>query len=109
MFGRRPAGLIDCWQMPGPGPGTFSIVARPLGGRKLERELIALAEQGIEHLVSMQTESEAKAVGLAGQAEGCAVLGMGFERWPITDHGVPSDPAAFHTFTRTLADRVDQG
>lgn len=109
MFGRRPAGLIERWPMPVPGPGTLSIVSRPLGGRGLERDLLALAEQGIDQLVSLQTESEALALGLAGEGEACGKLGIGFTRYPITDHGVPDDPADFHAFTRELAERVGHG
>ncbi len=54
-----------------------------------------LAEKGIQRLVSLLQPAEARSLGLADEARLCQSAGLEFVQFPIPDHHVPDDMAAF--------------
>ncbi len=80
----------------------LAISPRPPGGQRLDSVLKVLRGEGVDILVSLQPEAEARACGLEREADAAATAGMTFLRHPIVDHGIPSDPAATIAFADEL-------
>lgn len=87
----------------------LALMPRPPGGQRLDLAMRALRNEGVDVLVSLQTEPEARACGLERQAEAAEMAGMDFFRHPIPDHGVPDDRDATLAFVETLFGRLEAG
>jgi protein-tyrosine phosphatase len=68
----------------------LAIVPRPRGGDWLDDEMLALRDAGIDIVVSMLEESEAKELGLEQEEAATTRAGMEFVNFPIQDRGVPN-------------------
>jgi protein-tyrosine phosphatase len=64
-------------------------MAHPAGGRHLVADLTALRDAGVDVLVSLQTMDEQAQIGLSGEADAAAQVGLEFRHLPIPDMGVP--------------------
>ena len=67
-------------------PGRVAVVSRP---RRIAH-FKALKAAGIDVLVSLLEQEEAKCTGLGGEAGHCERAGIEFISLPITDHGIPN-------------------
>jgi hypothetical protein len=87
----------------------LAIVRRPQGGELLDDEMSALREAGIDVVVSMLQEEEARRAGL--ELEGFAAQGKGIEfvNFPIPDGGVPLDTTSFVEFLKALETLLADG
>lgn len=81
-----PLHVVD-WR----GPGRLATMAHPRGGDRLAGEMAALAEAGVDVLVSALTGDEEQRLGLTGVAEAAAGCGIEHVSFPIADRGLPSD------------------
>jgi protein-tyrosine phosphatase len=77
--------------------GRLAVVSRPRG---LE-DLTILRTAGIDVLVSLLENEEAREVGLADEAALCERAGIDFVALPIVDHGIPQ---SFETMERAIAE-----
>lgn len=84
-------------------PFRLSIVTRPRGGDSLRDELRALANDGIEILVSMLPREEAEELGLALEASACHAAAVRFVNIPLPDRSVPPDALQFLEAVNELA------
>jgi protein-tyrosine phosphatase len=69
----------------------------------------SLAFEGVETVVSLLDPDEASWLGLTDEAKLASQAGLQFLSFPIHDHSLPSDPAAFQNFVAGLAERVRNG
>lgn len=83
-------------------PWRIAQTHRPRAGAGLLPDLAALREAGADVLVSCQTEEEQARMGLSGEAEAAAQVGLEFVHFPIVDHSLPDDLQA----TVALADEL---
>lgn len=82
----RPALHVVAWN----GPGRLATVAHPRGGDALKDEMVALAEAGVDVLVSALTPDEQHRLGLTELADAATAAGLEFVAVPIADRGVPA-------------------
>ncbi len=101
--------MNDVFWIKGNPPAPLAIVLRPLGGDGLKDQLIHLKNAGIETLVSLLEEHEADFLALSEEAPAARDAGLHFLSFPIRDTRLPSDPVAFETFIKHLADRLRAG
>ena len=80
----------------------LAIVSRPWGDERLDDEMAALREAGIDVLVSMLEEGEAVRLGLEDEGNAARRAGLIFENFPIRDRGVPADKQLFDEFLEGL-------
>src|SRR5215470_10176332 len=90
-------------------PSRIAIVARPRGGDWLGDEIAALAREGIDVLVSMLTEEEARELGLERESEECRTAAITFVNVPVPDRSVPADRNEFLRQVDELAELVRKG
>jgi protein-tyrosine phosphatase len=84
-------------------------MAHPRGDDWLDDELSALREAGVDALVSALTTEEYERLGLADEPAAAVRAGLEFVPFPITDRGVPLDPAAAARLATNLAAQVRAG
>src|SRR5437763_10639209 len=71
------------------GRGRLAIMPHPRGHDRLEDEVRALREEGVDVVVSLLTREEVGAFGLAREEALCLGAGMAFLSHPIRDRSVP--------------------
>jgi protein-tyrosine phosphatase len=89
-------------------PG-LALVLRPRGDHWLEQELARLRRSGVDTLVSMLEEDEAGWLGLRKEGMFSERAGIAFLSFPIPDHHVPPNAAAFTDFISGIAERLESG
>ena len=87
----------------------LAIVSRPWGDERLDDEMAALRETGIDVLVSMLEESEAIRLGLGDEGDAARRAGLVFVNFPIRDRGVPADKQLFDEFLEGLERHISDG
>ena len=90
-------------------PGRIALVARPRGGEWLEDEAAAWADAGLNIIVSMLDREETLAFELEREAEFCAVNGIKFIAFPVTDRSVPDLNQEFLHLTGKLKNSLLEG
>lgn len=90
-------------------PGRVGTMPRPHGGPWLEASADALADEGVDLLVSLLTDREVALLGLTDAPEALGRRGIGLWRFPVPDHGVPAAPARACAFVQRTADEVRGG
>ena len=70
--------------------GKLAILARPRGNDWLEDEINALAESGVDVLVSLLTNEENQELGLNQEAQIARRRGLTFVSFPVADYDVPT-------------------
>ena len=88
---------------------SLAIVSRPWGDERLDDEMAALREAGIDVLVSMLEEGEAVRLGLMDEGDAARRAGLVFVNFPIRDRGVPADKQLFDKFLEGLERHVSDG
>jgi len=91
------------------GDHRLAIMHRPPGGMELALYLGALHRLGVDVLVSMLADDEAKWMDLGEEAAACARNGLEFLRFPVEDHGVPESGEDTIAFARVLHERLEAG
>jgi protein-tyrosine phosphatase len=87
-------------------PLPLAVVLCPRGGRDLEREMAHLKRSGVQTLVSLLSHEQVQMLDLGSEGELARRQGMEFLHFPLPDHQLPPDSAAFSVFVRELARRV---
>ena len=87
----------------------LAIVLCPDGPESLQRDMLQLRQGGIETVVSLLEEDEARWLGLAEEAHSATQAGLRFLSFPIRDVSVPADMDAFRDFVKGLAERLRAG
>ncbi len=87
----------------------LAIVLRPWGDNYLDSEMLALRVAGIDVVVSMLQQDEARDLGLAEEEISANRAGLLFANFAIPDGGVPQDKQSFHEFLATLEDHLANG
>jgi len=82
---------------------------RPRGDKELEGDLARIKNAGIQTIVSTIEDWEARALGLAREAEFAKLLGFQFIFFPMRDRSTPSDRKQFTRFVQSLAARLAAG
>lgn len=93
------------YRVEAPAVGRLAVVSRP----REARHFAELKSAGVDVLVSMLEAEEAAAVGLADQANQCALAGIEFFNLPILDHGIPSAVEPVEDLVGMLASRLAAG
>ena len=90
-------------------PPSLAIVLCPRGGGRLRDDLLAIRRGGIQTLVSLLEEDEARGYDLAKEGPLAKQLGLQFLSNPLPDHSTPPDRGEFRVFVSGLADRLRAG
>lgn len=90
-------------------PPPLAVVLCPPGGWGLRDTLRAYQRGGIGTLVSLLGKKEAERLGLADEERIASKAGMQFLSFPMPDHSIPPDEAAFRAFAAGLAGRLRAG
>lgn len=87
----------------------LAIVRRPQGGELLDDEMAPLREAGIDVVVSMLEEEEARRAGLEREAVAAQGKGILFINFAIPDRGVPLDASSFVEFLKGIENLIAGG
>jgi protein-tyrosine phosphatase len=87
----------------------LAIVPRPRGGDWLDDEMLALQQAGIDVVVSMLQDDEARELGLDREAIAAQEHGLQFINFPVPDRGVPVDRSSFMKFLEDLEGLLARG
>lgn len=90
-------------------PRRLAILSRPRGEEDLVDEVKALAEQGVNTVVSLLESSEVRDLGLRLEQAHCEAHGLLFVSFPIPDRGVPMTAPSFVSLVRMLDGRLTSG
>lgn len=101
--------MSDIFWIQGDPSASLAVVLRPHGGDCLQDELVRLKRGGVETLVSLLEEDEARLLELAEEGPIAVRNGLRFLTFPIPDVHVPPNAAAFRTFVAGLANRLRNG
>ncbi|MBM4778317.1 MAG: tyrosine protein phosphatase [Archangiaceae bacterium] len=86
--------------------GRLGICARPRGNDWLDDELKQAKADGVDVVVSLLEDDEAKEIGVQDEAGAASRAGVEFWRFPIADRDVPADEGAAVAFARKAWARV---
>lgn len=92
----------DIYQVEPLGIGSLSVMAKPISGEWIDDEFAAIAESGIDRIVSLLERSESYEVGLENEKDYTEKYGMEFISFPIKDRGMPQSMNEFSSFTKNL-------
>jgi len=84
----------------------LAIAPRPRGGDRLEGDIPAHHNDGIDTLVSALTEEESDELALAQEAAVCAGNEIECISSPIADRGLPFSTSEFGALTLGLLERI---
>jgi protein-tyrosine phosphatase len=87
----------------------IAIVPKPEGGERLEDEMQALHEAGVDIVVSMLESAEAGWLDLAGEESAAERAGISFVQFPVPDGGVPADLEMFTAFLDEIERQIVAG
>ena len=75
--------------------GRLATSPQPAPHERLHDDLAAWKDQGADIVVSLLGDGEMLISGLADEPGLCRDLGLEFQQFPITDHGLPDSEDAF--------------
>lgn len=96
-------------ELPQEAPGRLAILARPLGGDRLQEELADWARVGMSVVASLLTDDEIAELDLHDEERMCADLRVEFHRFPIDDRGVPTSFREMYVLVEQLHGRLMNG
>ncbi len=85
------------------GPGRLAVMPCPRGGDRLDGEIRALKNDGVDVLISLLTPEEEEYLGVTPEGETAKVHGIRYYSHPIYDRGIPADPRSTWDLARELA------
>ena len=106
---RSSYGVSDIFWVGGSPKTGLAIVLRPRGDHRLDEDVRTLKIGGIDTLVSLLPEYEARSLGLAGEGDAAQRAGITFLSHPIPDANVPINERGFRDFVTGLAARIAAG
>jgi protein-tyrosine phosphatase len=86
--------------------GRLAVMPHPRGHDWLEDEMSSLHAQEVTHLISALTPPEILELGLEGEPQAAAAVGMAFLQFPIEDRGLPASADAFGKLISTLLEAL---
>lgn len=90
--------------------GPFKLAIGPCPDpRDVDSQMRELVRRGVEILVSLQEQDEARQMGLEYEPARAAEAGLIFRRLPVPDHDVPPDNDAALELADELLDRLRAG
>ena len=89
--------------------GRFRLALGPRPRQPLFRELFGWRNEGVQRLVSLQTEEESARMGLGDEPATAQMAGLSFDRFAIRDHAVPDDPQDALRFAHHLYGCLESG
>ena len=89
--------------------GHLAILARPLGGDRLQEELADWAKAGVGVVVSLLTDDEVAELDLRDEQPECTESRIEFHRFPIDDRGVPASHREMYVLVEQMHDRLMDG
>ena len=97
--------------IPGPhrGLGRLGISPRPRGGDWLDGEVRAWKSEGVDLVVSLLTNEEARELDLDAEEAVCREHGIDFRSFAIPDRGLPASTAVAIELAAGLAAAVREG
>ena len=101
--------MSDVFWIEGNPPAPLAIVLCPYGDAWLKDTLLHIRRSGVETLVSLLENNEAKLLGLAKEGALAREAGLQFLSYPIPDVHVPPNVSTFRLFVTDLADRLRAG
>jgi protein-tyrosine phosphatase len=90
-------------------PLKVAVTPCPQGGELLDQSLRELRQAGVDVLVSMLEDHEARWLGVGACHEVCPRHGMEFVNVPIRDRGVPRDVHEVMPHAERLAAKLSEG
>ena len=94
----------EIFRVSGVTSGRLSTMARPRGGDWLGDEMNALRDAGVDVVVSMLMESEARELELATEPDAAQAAGLHFLALPTPDRGTPE----LEPFRRLVAELCEE-
>ncbi len=91
------------------GDGVLAVMAKPVAGEWIEDEIRAIAQQGMNRIVSLLELSEEREVGLSEERHLAEKHGMHFLSYPIQDRGVPRSAQEFGKLVGSIYRSVHTG
>jgi len=91
------------------GKGFFAIMARPSLEENDPASVVNISRLGINLVVSLLENNEARTLGLDAEREQVKALGMDFVSFPIPDMGIPTSVEKFASLSKMLLKQVDSG
>ena len=91
------------------GKGFFAIMARPSLEQGDPASVVNISRLGINLVVSLLENNEARTLGLDAERELVKGLGMDFVSFPIPDMGIPTSVEEFASLSKMLLKQVDAG
>ena len=80
----------------------LAIVPWPKGEDRLDDEMLALREAGVDVVVSMLEKNAARMLGLEREAISDELASLGFVNFPTPDRGTPLERATFENFLENI-------
>lgn len=99
----------DIYTIKSIGKGSLSVMAKPLSGEWIEDEFKAIANAGINIVVSLLEVKESKEVGLADEQRLCEKNAITFISYPIKDRGLPGSFKEYAKLTQHLFTEITRG
>jgi protein-tyrosine phosphatase len=90
-------------------PGRLAILRRPASRNALPAAIVDWLSAGIDTVVCLLADAEAKDLGLEGEAAGCREAGLAFITFPIEDFGVPASTARIVPVLQRIVAALRQG
>jgi protein-tyrosine phosphatase len=87
----------------------LGIMPRPRGNDWLSDDLRMLRQAGVDVIVSALTVPEAEELGLAAEAQECALNGLLFISFPIEDRSIPTSHTDFGALVNQLLEYSRRG
>lgn len=93
----------------GPWLGKLAIIARPRGDEWLIDEVNAWQQTGLDVIISLLTDNEARELGLEYEQECVENNGLQYLKFPIVDRSIPSSFRAARNFIENLTMLLSAG
>ena len=101
--------MPDIYWIPNESAGRLGICPHPEGGAALAGEIDSLRANGVGRLVSLLTTEEMRTLALEDEGPLCEENGLVFQRFAVTDRGVPTDVCAFADLVDEVGAALDAG
>ena len=88
---------------------NLAIIIRPYGDVPLDEHMRAFRNAGIDVIVSMLQQGEARSLGLEDEADAANGAGLLFENFPLPDADVPPNLQRFIDFLEHLENHIAAG